>query len=122
MDTAGRRTAENDDPDRNTVETLELEEEIMRRINTLSVRTTFTPTKAIVCLLMLHLLSGPGSQATAQTLTTLHSFNGSDGGYPYAGLVRGSDGNFYGTTQSGGANNYGTVFQISPLSRKNGRA
>ena len=30
-----------------------------------------------------------------------------------AGLVQGSDGNFYGTTSSGGTNNTGTVFKIS---------
>src|SRR5437588_137048 len=31
-------------------------------------------------------------------LTTLHSFDGSDGSWPLDGLVEGSDGNFYGTT------------------------
>ena len=34
-------------------------------------------------------------------------------GIPYAGLVQGSDGNFYGTTYDGGTNGYGTVFKIS---------
>ncbi|HEX3719609.1 MAG TPA: choice-of-anchor tandem repeat GloVer-containing protein [Verrucomicrobiae bacterium] len=46
-------------------------------------------------------------------LTPLHAFLGSDGEEPYAGLVQGSDGFFYGTTYSGGTNNYGTVFKIS---------
>ena len=31
-----------------------------------------------------------------------------------AGLVQGTDGNFYGTTSTGGANTYGTVFSITP--------
>jgi uncharacterized repeat protein (TIGR03803 family) len=50
------------------------------------------------------------------TYTNLHSFVGypNDGTEPYAGLVQGSDGNFYGTTYQGGTNNYGTVFRISP--------
>lgn len=48
-------------------------------------------------------------------LTTLHSFDGTDGAYLTAGLVQASDGNFYGTTSSGGANQYyGTVFKITP--------
>jgi uncharacterized repeat protein (TIGR03803 family) len=48
--------------------------------------------------------------------TVLYSFgsSGSDGQYPYANLVQGTDGNFYGMTYSGGANGYGTVFKITP--------
>ena len=46
-------------------------------------------------------------------LTTLYSFTGgNDGANPSAGLVQGSDGNFYGTT-GGGTNGAGTVFKIS---------
>ncbi|HTV66262.1 MAG TPA: choice-of-anchor tandem repeat GloVer-containing protein [Bryocella sp.] len=57
-----------------------------------------------------------GLSAAAQTLTTLHNFAGqpNDGKDPYAGLVQGTDGNFYGTTQNGGTNNKGTVFRMSP--------
>ena len=52
--------------------------------------------------------------STNGVLTTLHSFNGAtDGGYPQAGLVQGSDGSFYGTTASRGTNGWGTVFKIS---------
>ena len=47
------------------------------------------------------------------TLTTLHSFDGTDGEYLYAGLVQATNGNFYGTTYLGGANDYGTVFEIT---------
>jgi uncharacterized repeat protein (TIGR03803 family) len=47
------------------------------------------------------------------TLTTLVSFDGTNGASPYAGLIQGSDGALYGTTESGGLNGAGTVFQIS---------
>jgi uncharacterized repeat protein (TIGR03803 family) len=54
-------------------------------------------------------------QITSQgTLTTLWQFNGTNGAQPRAGLVRGDDGNFYGTTFYGGTNNDGTVFKITP--------
>src|SRR5580704_1603501 len=50
---------------------------------------------------------------SAQTFTTLHSFDGTDGSNPYAGLVQATDGNLYGTTAYGGASNGGAVFEIS---------
>ena len=47
--------------------------------------------------------------------TVLHSFGtGTDGRYPYAGLIQDTSGNLYGTTHGGGTNNIGTVFKISP--------
>jgi len=53
----------------------------------------------------------------AGALTTLHSFcsptNCSDGSLPYAGLVQGTDGSFYGTASSGGQNGKGTIFKIT---------
>jgi uncharacterized repeat protein (TIGR03803 family) len=52
--------------------------------------------------------------APTVTFTTLHNFNGTDGELPYAGLVQGTDGNFYGTTHQGGANGGGTVFKVTP--------
>ena len=53
----------------------------------------------------------------AQTVTTLFSFDMTDGAGPYAALVQATNGDLYGTAASGGANgnhNYGTVFKITP--------
>jgi uncharacterized repeat protein (TIGR03803 family) len=47
------------------------------------------------------------------TLTTLHSFDGTDGANPYAGLVQDTNGKFYGTASSGGANGDGVIFSLS---------
>ncbi len=48
------------------------------------------------------------------TLTTLYNFtNTPDGANPYAGLVLGTDGNFYGTTAEGGTSGLGTVFKVT---------
>jgi uncharacterized repeat protein (TIGR03803 family) len=48
------------------------------------------------------------------TLTTLVSFNGTNGASPYGGLVQGHDGYFYGTTKLGGSSGKGTVFAMTP--------
>jgi uncharacterized repeat protein (TIGR03803 family) len=47
------------------------------------------------------------------TLTTLHSFDSTDGSYPYGGIAQGPDGTFYGTTGGGGISNSGTVFAMN---------
>ena len=58
--------------------------------------------------------------AHAQTYTVLHVFSGRpDGALPYAGLIRDSAGNFYGTTSGGGAFNFGTVFKMTPTGTVN---
>jgi uncharacterized repeat protein (TIGR03803 family) len=48
--------------------------------------------------------------------TVLYSFaeQPGDGNNPEGGLVQGSDGNFYGTTAFGGANDLGIVFKLTP--------
>ena len=52
--------------------------------------------------------------AASGMLTTLYSFSLADGAYPESALFQGTNGNFYGTTQSGGTNGgYGTVFEIT---------
>ena len=48
------------------------------------------------------------------TLTLLHALSGSDGVNPIGRLALGSDGNLYGGTRSGGTNNDGVLFRITP--------
>jgi uncharacterized repeat protein (TIGR03803 family) len=57
--------------------------------------------------------------------TVLYAFTGkADGSVPYAGLVRDSDGNLYGTTQWGGdvsacrSSGCGTVFKVDPTGKE----
>lgn len=51
-------------------------------------------------------------------VTTIYSFcamqNCPDGYSPYGALVRGADGDLYGTTSAGGTKDSGTVFKITP--------
>jgi uncharacterized repeat protein (TIGR03803 family) len=51
---------------------------------------------------------------TAGKLTTLHSFDGTDGARPNAPLIQAANGALYGTTQNGGPSNSGTFFKITP--------
>ncbi|MGB8369629.1 MAG: beta strand repeat-containing protein [Limisphaerales bacterium] len=54
----------------------------------------------------------------AVTLTTLYTFAQTNGSYPHGSdpmgrLAQGADGNFYGVTDSGGTNDYGTAFKVT---------
>jgi uncharacterized repeat protein (TIGR03803 family) len=55
---------------------------------------------------------------SAGVLTVLHNFaaqgSTSDGCIPYAPPIQASNGDFYGTTAFCGANNYGTVYRLTP--------
>jgi uncharacterized repeat protein (TIGR03803 family) len=47
-------------------------------------------------------------------LTSLYSFTGgADGANPFAGVIQGVDGDFYGTAQNGGVSGHGTVFKLA---------
>ena len=48
-------------------------------------------------------------------LTTLHSFDGTDGVNTFGDpVIQATNGKFYGTTEAGGANGYGTVYEMTP--------
>src|SRR5439155_1325340 len=49
----------------------------------------------------------------SSTIIALASFNNSTGTFPYGGLIEDSSGSFFGTTESGGANGDGTVFELA---------
>jgi uncharacterized repeat protein (TIGR03803 family) len=79
-------------------------ETTMRRISILMLERSF-----VVLLICAATAIAP----RAQVVTTVFSFDGANGYNPAAMLVQGIDGNFYGTTENGGADNYGTVFEIT---------
>jgi uncharacterized repeat protein (TIGR03803 family) len=48
-------------------------------------------------------------------LTVLHSFGGTpDGQTPKGAIIQASDGNFYGTTEAGGADGFGSIYKMTP--------
>lgn len=76
-------------------------------------------------LMLLLLVAATTATSTAQTFKTLYNFCSTssggvclDGRYPLASLVQGANGDLYGTTAEGGANNgqltiNGTVFRVT---------
>jgi uncharacterized repeat protein (TIGR03803 family) len=55
----------------------------------------------------------------ANELTVLYTFTTADAASPgYSGVVRDSDGNFYGTAGSAGSGNWGMVYKLSPAGQE----
>ncbi len=79
--------------------------------------TTSQGGNATICVNSARTVVGCGTvfrMTPGGTITTLINFNGANGAFPLAGLVQGSDGNFYGTTFSGSNSIGGTVFRMTP--------
>jgi uncharacterized repeat protein (TIGR03803 family) len=69
---------------------------------------------AIAFVGLLAFLFAPAPAAPAQTFTLLYQFRSGPGGInPYAGVIRDTKGNLYGTTHNDGAFAAGTVFRIN---------
>jgi uncharacterized repeat protein (TIGR03803 family) len=67
-------------------------------------------------IIVMHAPPAAAEHANTASESVIYSFGGGapDGSLPYASLLPASDGNFYGTTYSGGAHNAGTVFRLTP--------
>ncbi len=74
-------------------------------------KSLLTFTLAISCAVFTFSLT---ISAQAQTFSYLADFNGANGASPEGSVVQATDGNFYGTTDIGGANGEGTVFRMTP--------
>jgi uncharacterized repeat protein (TIGR03803 family) len=88
----------------------------LRQFRSLVSQFFLTLRSAALALAIITSVLGVFAQsAPAQTFTALASFDGADGANPPAiSLVQGLDGNFYGTTEGGGAKSQGAVFKITP--------
>lgn len=84
------------------------------RSGCLSSRKLLSRTSGLVAIFMSGMTWSVGATGTAsaQTLTTLTSFDTTHGKNPYAGLIADAQGNLFGTTVSGGMSGYGTVFEL----------
>ncbi len=74
----------------------------------------FPALTALAHLWLISILAGTALAPEAQASEiVLHNFACPPGAFPEAGVIRDSDGNFYGTASMGGANNWGVVYKFS---------
>ena len=68
----------------------------------------------LATVLIVTLVYAPNAWAGAKFKTLYKFKGGSDGNMPQASLIFDQAGNLYATTLYGGAQNFGTVFQLTP--------
>jgi uncharacterized repeat protein (TIGR03803 family) len=64
---------------------------------------------------ILSVMALPTTASSAQTFTTLHTFQGTDGYDPWGRLMLDAAGNLYGTAENGASYFGGTAFKLTPL-------
>jgi uncharacterized repeat protein (TIGR03803 family) len=74
-------------------------------------------TKRMACIVILFYAATLPAPAQLTTLASFDKTDGRDPGWPASPFVQGTNGNLYGTTIAGGANDEGTVFEISPAGK-----
>jgi len=72
------------------------------------------PGKLIFCAALAALTLNLAVIAQAQTVTFIAGFNHTNGDGPSGSVTQATDGNFYGTTGSGGVYGHGNVFRMTP--------
>jgi uncharacterized repeat protein (TIGR03803 family) len=73
------------------------------------------PIRRVLTMIAFTLLGiGAGSAAAQENILYNFAGNPADGSQPTAGLISDAKGNLYGTTEYGGANSNGAVFELSP--------
>jgi uncharacterized repeat protein (TIGR03803 family) len=90
-------------------------ETIMTRTQQPNISKTRAVASAALTLIVILLGVAATLSAQAQTFTDLYNFDdgSSHGGNPYAGVLRDTKGNLYGTTATGGSSGKGVVFKLS---------
>jgi uncharacterized repeat protein (TIGR03803 family) len=81
-----------------------------RTLNGLKTNWNGSPRLALACALLAVFAAAP---LRAQSYQDLYDFGCAAGCTPYGKLTQGKNGNLYGTSSSGGANNLGTIFMVS---------
>jgi uncharacterized repeat protein (TIGR03803 family) len=70
---------------------------------------------SLITAVVMGMLASAGIASAQDGFEVLHAFTGgTDGAWPEPTLIQATDGNFYGTTELGGASDGGTVFQMTP--------
>jgi uncharacterized repeat protein (TIGR03803 family) len=78
----------------------------------LGIRRVVGATLALAIMLVPAVVATRSAQAQAYTYSVLDAFTGADGEGPTGRLALDAQGNLYGTTPSGGAYGFGTVFKV----------